>query len=305
MYYLWRYCVPDSVSPTGYWHIKYLCDRDTGQCHTEAMTLIVAYNCGTPVPSGINVNPLPCPAGLMQDGVWCQIGWTRRAEAHIPPLPITYQPYPRGIVTDPIEFAAPGLVVQDWSCTSPPVDNWNPHNWGYDEDYRNLVFCIRWRQIRWPDPAPDAAPAWIRYVWDERAWGQAQETAARDQVTEHTYVTSSAQKQENGPGDLPAYQVVAHSFWIIDWRMSWEHAYRWSDCKHTGDVNDVCDGREGYDSVNHLEWRPESDDGTADLRNYGAPHFYADSTLVKTPDGRLMDVLPVPVIEVQGVMGNP
>jgi hypothetical protein len=142
-------------------------------------------------------------------------------------------------------------------------------------------------------------------VWDERSWGQPKEDASRSQLTEHTYVTSSAQKPENGPGNLPAYQVQAHSYWVIDWRMTWEHAFRWTDCRRTGNRTDFCDGRSGYEVVNHVEWQAESDDGTADLRNYGAPHFYADSTLIRTPDGRTMDILPVPVIEVQGVIGNP
>lgn len=309
-YYMWRYCIPDSVSPIGYWHAKYICDQATRQCYPGVISLIVAYNCATPTPMTIKVNPLPCPAQFTQNGITCLIGWVRRAEARIPPVPITYSPYPRGIVNDKMEFSAPGLIVQDWACTSPPVDNWNPRSWGYDEDYRNLIFCIRWRQIAWPDPAPDPAPAWIRYVWDERAWGQPKEDASRQQVTEHHYVTSSAQKSENGPGNpigtfsLPAYQVQAHSYWVIDWRMTWEHAFRWTECRRSSNPKDVCDGQSGYESIPRVEWRPESDDGTADLRNYGAPHFYADSTLVRIPDGRVLDILPVPVIEVQGVIGN-
>jgi len=309
LYTLWKYCVPEGSSPTGFINLKYSCNQYTQQC--TVIQVVNASNCGTPTPTTIKVNPLPCPAGFTQTGVWCLIGWTRRAEAHIPPVPITYKPYPRGIVTDKMEFTAPGLIIQDWACTSPQVDNWNPRTWGYDEDYRNLYFCMRWRQIAWPNPSPDPAPAWIRYVWDERAWGQPQEDAARQQVTEHAYLTSSAQKPENGPGNptgtfgLPAYQVQAHSYWVIDWRMTWEHAFRWTDCRRTRDKNDWCDGQQGYETVPQVEWRGESDDGTADLRNYGAPHFYADSTLIRTPDGRTMDVLPVPVIEVQGVIGNP
>ncbi len=304
-YYMWRYCIPDAASPTGYWHAKYICDSATRQCNPDLISLVAAYNCGTPTPTTIKVNPLPCPAQFTQNGISCLIGWVRRAEARIPPVPISYLPYPRGIVTDKMEFTAPGLIAQDWACTSPPVDNWNPRSWGYDEDYRNLVFCIRWRQIAWPNPSPDPAPAWIRYVWDERAWGRPQEDAARQQLTQHIYVTSSAQKTENGPANLPAYQVQAHSYWVIDWRMTWEHAYRWTECTRSSSSNSVCEGQRGYQAIARVEWRPDSDDGTADLRNYGAPHFYADSTLVQTPDGRVMNVLPVPVIEVQGVIGSP
>jgi hypothetical protein len=303
LYTLWRYCVSDGSSPTGLVNLRYLCNQVTKQCTLVQAT--TATNCATPVPTSIKVNPLPCPAGFTQAGIWCQIAWVRRAEARIPPVPMTYKPYPRGIVADRMEFTAPGLIVQNWACTSPQVDNWNPHSWGHDEDYRNLVFCMRWRQIAWPDPSPDPAPAWIRYVWDERSWGQPQEDASRQQVTQHTYVTSSAQKPENGPGNLPAYQVQTYSYWVIDWKETWEHAFRWTECRRTGNNGDVCDGQRGYASERHIEWRPESDDGTADLRKYGAAHFYADSTLIQTPDGRVLNVLPVPVIEVQGVLGNP
>ncbi len=303
LYTLWRYCAADSASPTGYVHLRYSCNRVTKQC--TLIQVVTANDCETPTPTTLKVKPLPCPAGFAQAGLWCLIGWARRAEARIPPVPITYKPYPRGIVADPLDFTAPALVVQNWACTAPQVDNWNPRSWGYDEDYRNLYFCIRWRQIAWPDPSPDPAPAWIRYVWDERSWGQPQEEASKRPVTQHTYVTSSAQKPQNGPGNLPAYQVQAHSYWVIDWKESWEHAYRWTECRETGNKNDRCDGQRGYVPEKHVEWRPEGDDGTADLRNYGGTHFYAESTLVQTPDNRLLNVLPVPVIEVQGVIGNP
>ena len=304
LYTLWHYCAADSTSPSGYVHLRYSCNQITKQC--TLVQVVTAYDCGTPTPTTIKVKPLPCPGAGFADGVaGCIIGWVRRAETRIPPVPISYKPYPRGIVTDPMEFTAPALIVQNWACTSPQVDNWNPHSWGYDEDYRNLVFCIRWRQVAWPDPSPDPAPAWIRYVWDERNWGQPQEDASRKQVTQHTYVTSSAQKLENGPSNLPAYQVQAHSYWVIDWKETWEHAYRWTECRRTGNKNDRCDGQSGYAPEQHVEWRPEGDDGTADLRNYGAAHFYADSTLLQIPDSRVLNVLPVPVIEVQGVIGNP
>ena len=303
LYTLWKYCAADASSPTGFVNLRYSCNQITNRC--TLLQTVTANNCSTPVPAALRAKPLPCPAGFDQGGIWCQIAWVRRAEAHIPPVPITYKPYPRGLVADRIEFSAPALMVQNWACTAPQVDNWNPRSWGYDEDYRNLVFCMRWRQIAWPDPSPEPAPAWIRYVWDERSWGQPPEDAARGQVAQHTYVTSSAQKPENGPGNLPAYQVQAHSYWVIDWRESWEHAYRWTECHPTGNNGDICNGERGYATERHVEWRPEADDGTADLRNYGGAHFYADSTLIQIPDGRIANVLPVPVIEVQGVIGNP
>jgi hypothetical protein len=300
----WKYCIANAGAPTGYFHLFLVCPpQGSGNC--QVARTLVASNCNVP-PSGITVKPLPCPGvGVTIASIGCVIGWARRAQADIPPVPITYKPYPRGIVTDRIEFTAPGLLVQDWSCTAPAVDNWSPTSWSYDEDYRNLVFCLRWRQVRRPDPAPDPAPAWIRYVWDERAWGQPPEDASQQQVTEHTYVTSSARKPETGTGNLPAYQVQAHSYWVIDWRESWEHAIHIRECQWTGNSRDECDGDSKYAARTRIEWQPGSDEGTADLRKYGAVHFYADSTLLRTPDGRTMNVLPVPVIEVQGVIGNP
>ncbi len=245
--------------------------------------------------------PLPCPPGWSDDGVWCS--WERYVEARIPPLPVTYTPYPRGIVVDRMRFMVGALITQPWNCSA-PVNEWSPYPWGYHPDYRNLVLCLRWRQVRYPEPGSDPAPGWIRWVWDERAWGTPKDFVSRAAMTEHVYVTSSAQKTENGPGSLPAYQVEAHSFWVVDWQMSWERRVRWYTCE-AGDKDDTCDGEARRREQWHERWDPGSDAGTADLRTYGRPHFYADSTKIIVPDGRTMHVLPVPVIEVQGVIGTP
>ena len=298
----WRYCVTNSSSSTGFVNLNIVCPpQGTGNCHV--VRTVNASHCA---PTTIRPKPLPCPnVAFTLTSIGCVIGWVRTASAHIPPVPITYLPYPRGLVALPIEFMAPGLITQNWVCSSPPVDNWSPRRWAYDEDYRNLYFCLRWRQVRSPNPSPDPAPAWIRYVWDERAWGNPPETLSQQATAEHSYVTSSANKPANGPNGLPAYQVQAHSYWIIDWRETWEHAIRITECKWTGDKDDNCDGQNKYAAKTRTEWQPESDEGTADLRRYGAPHFYADSTLIQTADGRSLNVLPVPVIEIQGVIGNP
>jgi hypothetical protein len=234
--------------------------------------------------------------------VFCS--WSRYVEARIPPLPVAYLPYPRGIVYDRMQFSVGALITQAWNC-SDPVDAWSPSPWAYDEDYRNLVLCLRWRQVKNPEPASDPAPGWIRWVWDERAWGDPKETVSRVGSAEHTYVTSSAQKPENGPnGNLPSYQVQVHSYWVVDWRMTWEKRFRWYTCE-AGNAGDSCDGVGGRRAVIHERWDPGSDAGTADLRGYGQPHFYADSTKIILPDGRTTRILPVPVIEVQGVIGAP
>lgn len=307
MFYWWRYCVADATSPTGFYHIRYVCENRDGQrfCSPNMMTLFTAYNCNSPTPVPIDPKRVPCPPGFSQteSGLTVFCAWERRVEVRIPPLPITYTPYPRGLVNDPMKFFAPAMVVQPWNC-SERVDGWNPQEWRPDEDYRSAIFCLRWRQVAWPDPAPDPAPGWLRYTWDERAWGDPKTTSARQQMVEHVYVTSSALKSENGPQNLPAYQVQVQSFWILDWRIGWEKRVRWHTCEPGGSHN-TCDGVAGWRTVRHERWDVGADHGSADLRRYGLPNFYATSTLITIPDGRRMTILPVPVIEVQGVIGAP
>lgn len=245
--------------------------------------------------------PIPCPPTWSDDSVACF--WERAVSARIPPIEVGYIPYPRGLVNDPMIFTAGELIVQNWNCSA-PVDGWRPYPWGPDEDYRDLIVCLRWRQVNHNSPIPDPPPGWIRWEWDERPWGEPKVTVSRDNRAEHVYVSSSAQKPENGVGNLPAYQVRAVSFWIVEWQMSWKKRVRWYTCE-PGGRDDVCDGQARRRVQWHERWDPGSDAGTADLRQYGRPHFYAQSTKVTVPDGRGLNVLPVPVIEVQGVIGRP
>ena len=137
----------------------------------------------------------------------------------------------------------------------------------------------------------------MNWIWDERSWNGPASTLSQEQEANHTYITSSAQKPLNGIGSLPGYQVEAHTWWIAEWKMSWEHA----QCV-AAQPTDTCDGQTSYRKV----WNGDGQAGTVDLRQppINNSTFYAESTLVRVPDGRVMNVLPVPVIEVQGVIGK-
>lgn len=245
-----------------------------------------------------NANPLPCAdVNFTRDGIQCTIGWDRRVVAKIPPIVVSYAPFPRGIVYDAMQFTLPSLVTQGWQC-SDPLHGWDPLAWAPSGDFRQLVFCLRWRQVKRPDPIIDPAPAWAEWYWDEREWGNPKSNLNQRREAVHTYVTSSAEKPANGFNDLPSYQVRVRTFWVVEWKENWER--RTEECVFTGNPADVCNGQTSVRK--QTEWEAEGRGGTVDLRYYGSPHFWTDSTLVKTPWGTTLDVLPVPVIEVQGVI---
>lgn len=251
----------------------------------------------TPSPSG-NIGSLPCAdVDFGQGGIQCTIGWDRRVSARIPPVPVGYLPFPRGIVYDPMQFNLPPLVVQGWQCSNPPLDGWDPIGWAPSENYRKLIFCLRWRQVKHPDPIQDPSPAWAEWTWDERPWGQPKGALSFERETNHTYVTSSAEKPENGLGERPSYQVQARTYWVVEWKENWD---RREEYCVSGNANDTCKGQAGQRK--QVRWVPEARAGVTDLREYGNGNFWASSTRIRTPWGAEMNVLPVPVIEVQGVI---
>ena len=91
----------------------------------------------------------------------------------------------------------------------------------------------------------------------------------------HTYNASSYGRPANGPGlegrhDLPAYQVKVYTRWQALWRETW---WEW-------------DGTWQYHDTG---WR------VLDLRELGWPTWYCESNTLE----------PLPVIEVQGILGSP
>ncbi len=285
--------------PGNLYDVVYACAPDYSFCWFVSVS---CASCVAPTPQPPpTVNPLPCAdVNFTQTGIQCTVGWSTEVSAKIPPVGVSYTPFPRGIVYDALHFTLAALVTQAWQC-SDTVDGWDPINWAPSPDYRNLVFCLRWREVKNPEPAEDPAPSWAYWIWDERPWGAPPSTLSQQQTADHTYVTSSAQKTANGVGNLGAYQVQVHTYWVVEWKESWEHATH--SCAYTGNDTDVCDGQSGY--ARTTEWNSAGRKGTADLREYGSPHFWDDSTLIRTPWGKEMNVLPVPVIEVQGVIEKP
>ncbi len=284
--------------PGNLYDVVYACAPDFSFCWFVSASCAACAATPPPTPS---TSQLPCAdVNFTQTGIQCTVAWSTEVSATIPPVSASYKPFPRGIVYDPMHFTLGNLVTQDWQC-SPAIDGWDPINWVPSPDYRNLVFCLRWREVKNPEPAQDPAPGWVYWIWDERPWGAPPSTLSQLPAADHTYVTSSAEKPANGVGNLPAYQVQVHTFWVVDWKETWEHAIH--SCFYTGNSQDVCQGQTGY--AQDTEWNRGGRNGTADLRAYGNPHFWADSTLIRMSWGAELDVLPVPVIEVQGVIQNP
>lgn len=285
--------------PGNLYDIVYACGPGYSFCWYVSVT---CASCIVPTaPPTTNVNPLPCAdVDFSQGDIQCTIGWDRRVSAKIPPVPVSYTPFPRGIVYDPLQFTLPPLITQAWQC-SEPLDGWDPLGWAPSADYRHLVFCLRWRQVKHPEPVQDPAPEWAEWYWDERAWGNPKSDLSQTNTATHIYVTSSAEKPSNGLNSLPSYQSLVRTFWVVEWKENWER--RIERCVHTGNPSDMCNGRS--EEIKEVIWIPEGRDGIADLRYYDSPHFWSDSTLIQTPWGETMNVLPVPVIEVQGVIKKP
>lgn len=296
------------------WNMK-VCDWRTGACNVNMPVFIVscAQNCTKQVtPPG----PTPCTAfSFSGTSIECNLNWLERVRATIPPTQVQYTPYPRGLNRDPMTFLAFGLVTQDWQC-SPAIDGWDPQTWSANDDFADFHFCLRWRQVAPPDPQEsrdsgyggyDPAPAWADWFWDERAWGNPKQTSSAGPMVTHTYETSSAdddkgfgyeRKPHNGPGNRPSYQVKTTTYWIVEWYMRWKERRCRADAND--DPNNVCKGQPKM-----IEYWIGHEDGPhgLDLRmpGIGNAHYWSSSQSILTPDGRRLDVLPVPVIEVQGV----
>jgi hypothetical protein len=174
----------------------------------------------------------------------------------------------------------------------------------------------------------DRPPCWVTWNWDERDWGRPQSTCGDEKMgtlAYHTWLTSSAGKPQNGMGldgiaNLPAYQVGVETYWAPQARWEWKHwectshdtcTYTTTHdchCKHDEAGNKECDTcTEEHTSTvcSKVEVVQEHREFMPDLRNpewCGLDHMYLKSPFVKTPDGRVLTALPVPVIEVQGVI---
>lgn len=296
------------------WYMD-VCDWRTGACNVKMPVFIVscAQGCKKQVNSP---GETPCTEfSFNGTSLECNLNWITRARATIPPVQTLYSPYPRGLNRDPMAFIATGLATQDWQC-SRAIDGWDPLTWSENEDFADFHFCLRWRQVAPPAPQEsrnsdyggyDPAPAWADWDWDERAWGNPKQSSSAGPIINHTYETSSAdddkgygyeRKPRNGPGNRPSYQVRVTTYWIVEWNMRWKVRH----CRPDPDENPIntCKGQSKM-----IEFWIGHEDGPhgLDLRHpdIGNAHYWTSSNSILTPDGRKMDVLPVPVIEVQGI----
>lgn len=326
-------CVYMPGGPTGLGNTNVIIS--SGRCRDDYYNIWIWYlpicdqkSCGLVIPvfivdcaqgckkQGNPPGPTPCTAfrfsGLSLE---CNLNWIASVRATIPPVQTIYTPYPRGLNRDPITFMATGLTTQDWQC-SRAIDGWDPQTWSANDDYADFHFCLRWRQVAPPDPEEsrdsgyggyDPAPAWADWLWDERSWGNPKQSSSAGPIIAHTYETSSAddekgygyeRKPHNGPDNRPSYQVRVTTYWVVDWYMRWKERR----CKPDPDENpnNQCKGQSKM-----LEYWVAHEDGPhgLDLRmpDIGNAHYWTSSNSILTPDGRKMDVLPVPVIEVQGI----
>jgi hypothetical protein len=278
------------------------------------MILSCAGDCKTPVPPKV-IPPTACTSFQFTGaGLTCNLNWMAAAKTEIPPVPVSYTPYPRGLNDDQMTFFAAGLITQGWQCSQPPIDGWDPQTWSPNSNMRQFQFCLRWKQVANPGPdesrkspygSYDPAPAWAAWNWDERPWGNPKGELAKIPLTSHTYVTSSADdtngngyqhKPHNGPGNLPSYQVRVTTYWMVQYMMQWQY----KTCVKSPNPSDSCNGVSGKVEA----WLNASQGPFGlDLRMPGInnAHYWTTSGSLIVPDGRKMNVLPVPVIEVQGV----
>jgi hypothetical protein len=266
---------------------------------------------------------IPCTAMVFwQTAITCDFENLAHAQVDLPPLPVRYLPYPRGLVNDPLTFSLPPtLFKQFWQCTKPDL-HVNPYSLELDDDYQLWKICLRWKQVAPPNPLEshysiygpyDPAPGWAHWDWDERPWGTPKEDEASGPTILHTYVTSSAddesnlgyeRKPHNGPDGRPAYQVVVTTYWILEWEERWQHLVcvtppfpiPLATCKgHPGQVEFW---ETEHIGVNGFDMR------SPDVKTVEGPaptHYWVNNTQVQLPDGRVLYVLPVPVIEIQGL----
>ncbi len=278
----------------------------------------------TPVPPPEATPKASCPETFATGRGWgkyeeCAGGFKLSVSAAIPAYRVWYTPYPRGLVYQQMQFNGDANPIVGNYVWSEPLDNWDPVNWKYDPDFRNFRIGIRWRQVTPTTPIPDAPPCWIKWLWDERPWGEPRETCSRlAPGATHTYETSSAGKPENGPNDLPSYQVQAVTYWVLDWKWQWEQYECVEQTENKfcvpnlsdGDYNlEQCtlpDGGQGHIQTQVIckkkDWVPHEQGGMCDLSKYGQPHTYVESYNIAANLTQPGTGLSVPVIEVQGVI---
>jgi hypothetical protein len=293
----------------------------------------------TPEPPPNVVEP-PCPVTPIGGGmgVWCG-NYQIDVDAVVPPHLVVRNPWPRGLVTVPNQFSIlpdpqysePGGAGGEWS------EKGAEHDTGRDGSHENQIanyqMGLRWRRI-------DELPVWTfdERPWNiGRDYGNGTcSNSAQGVDVSHAYETASSDisnpgsggdaddKPRNGPSltgewNLPAYQVVVGTHWALDWAQQWDQWEKVGTIDRCCHVDGGCKDKD-YDgckfdwdgwsthSEDVYEWVHHFDGWyTVDLTNWGEPNWYYTSYSVRSSGdgvnwGPVLDVVPVPVIEVQSVI---
>jgi hypothetical protein len=271
-------------------------------------------------------------------GVWCG-NYQIDVDAVVPPHLVVRNPWPRGLVTVPNQFSIlpdpqysePGGAGGEWS------EKGAEHDTGRDGSHENQIanyqMGLRWRRI-------DELPVWTfdERPWNiGRDYGNGTcSSSAQGVDVSHAYETASSDisnpgsggdaddKPRNGPSltgewNLPAYQVVVGTHWALDWAQQWDQWEKVGTIDRCCHVDGGCKDKD-YDgckfdwdgwsthSEDVYEWVHHFDGWyTVDLTNWGEPNWYYTSYSVRSSGdgvnwGPVLDVVPVPVIEVQSVI---
>ncbi|MBU0493821.1 MAG: hypothetical protein KKA73_09270 [Chloroflexi bacterium] len=307
-----------------------LIGRYQGDCH-------VCWGTPTPsrTPGPTSIAPTPVCQPLIGAGGRVQVDpdCIAQVQAVIPCVEVYRTPYPRSLVGHETAFIADPAshnVAEFWSNQLPegvPDDRttcMGVQTWRY----RHYQLGLKWVRIDSPQwdygvGVPGPYPPQPNWNFDERSWNLVAPIASGEQV-QHTYQTSSWGKPQNGPDGLPSYQVRYTTYWALFWAVQfdeWECVDGEDRCvprnpdgtcrrQATSYLNycgDVCPGQSGnaYWVCTECDWVPKFNGWhLIDLREDGAPNWYETSVKVAIPQQNrgCSSVIPVPVIEVQGVI---
>jgi hypothetical protein len=246
-----------------------------------------------------------------------------QVQARIPCLAVSRSPFPRGLVSVANHFSLGGPNTrEEWS--TPPLPEGIPEAWRKCGDdrlprYKNWQIGLKWVRIGSPAWNPGAAmpgpypPDEAHWNFDDRPWSPHGTTSSGNSVA-HTYETSSYGLPANGPGGLPSYQVRVRTYWGLFWAAQYDErvCVEWEEVCTCGNSAEYhtwrcpdCDDqhRNARQRCARCEWRHKFDGWhPIDLTQYGSLTWYAESYKIDVPGVGCSGVLPVPIIESQGVI---
>jgi len=276
----------------------------------------------TPVPPGGDGNPCR-DADWTSDGVQCEGNYGAIVSAAIPCCRVERAPYPRGLVTQYNFFTIDCPQEEQWSQTAlrnPPAGEPGHYPCASDANVghvANYKIGLLWTRV----------PGYLA-EWD---FDDGSERMVGDSVY-HIYESSSYGRPQNGVGlngqPLPAYQVGATTLWRVFSRETYQvcecvSSHQECTCGYDSDGDrSGCDCGEGWmESDPHYYNRRRTvcdaynwvthDTGwkAIDLSPWIGTWYAVSSKTGPKATGLEPNppcgVVPVPVIEVQGVIKNP